>query len=75
MRLSRVFDLPEVLTLRAKIAASVSRAMRPPDMSRDNSRARTCLGTGLGGVDDSLDGLDARERDGRARELINAATE
>ncbi|MBI4189883.1 MAG: hypothetical protein HY525_05025 [Betaproteobacteria bacterium] len=53
MRLSRVFGLPEVLTLRAKIAASVSRAIRPPDMSRDNSKART----GLGGVADPLDEL------------------
>jgi dTDP-4-dehydrorhamnose reductase len=75
LRLSRVFGVPEALIQRAKIAASVSRVLRPLDMSLDNSKTRQCLGISLGGVDDSLDALVAQEHDGRARELTNAVTE
>lgn len=75
LRLARVFGMPEALIQRAKMAASVSRVLRPLDMSLDNSKTRQCLGISLGGVDDSLDALVAQGHDGRARELINAVTE
>ena len=75
LRLATVFELPERLVRRGKIAASQLSVKRPPDMSLDNRKARALLGSSLGSVDEFLRLLREQERDGRRVELESAVTE
>ena len=75
IRLAHVFELPDSLVQRARISALNSKVVRPRDMSLDNSRARTDMGSSLGGVDEFLRQLKEQERLGRAHELFAAVLE
>jgi dTDP-4-dehydrorhamnose reductase len=75
VRLAHAFALPKSLICRGKIACSSLRAKRPPDMSLDNGKAQSRLGTSLGSVDENLSVLRDQSRTGRRDELIAAVTE
>lgn len=75
VRLAEVFNLRDELIRPDKISSAGLRALRPSDMSLDNTRARGLLGAGLGRIDDYFQALRRQEEDGRREELMHAVTE
>ena len=74
VRLAEAFSLPKSLILRGKIAPSQLTAKRPPDMSLDNGKAQSRLGTPLGTLAEHLS-LLRRQLPARRDELAAAVTE
>jgi dTDP-4-dehydrorhamnose reductase len=75
IRLAKAFGLPGELIRRGRISNSNLLARRPPDMSLNNSKARSILGDGLGCLEGFFSILHRQEMDGRREELLHAVTE
>lgn len=75
IRLAKAFGLPGELIRRGRISDSNLLARRPPDMSLNNSKARSVLGGGLGCPETFFTILRRQEMDGRREELFHAVTE
>lgn len=75
LQLAEHFSLPAELIRRDQLAHANLQAQRPRDMSLDNSKARSLLGRGLGGLDEYLVALRSQEAQGRRLELFHAVSE
>lgn len=72
LRLADRFALPPGLIQHGAMHGNGSAAVRPRDMSLNNTKARDVLGRGLGTILDFQDALYAQEINGRRSELFDA---
>jgi len=73
-RLAQQFSLPMELIQRSKVFDANLNARRPRDMSLANAKARKCLGTPMGSLDDYFEALRAQEQRGRRLALLQGVS-